>query len=451
MTSTLSNYDAMSLETLERALKDVPGYAAWHRFDPGRHAPLDQRYAALPVLTKQELRAHFPEGFIPPGRDLRAGLANGDVEYAKTSGSTDDQVTLVFHARWWEASERAAWALNSHARRVATGSHREAVLASPRCVGPGYTDRVLSVRERTLGRHLYLNQKINPATWTDADVRRMAAELQDYRPVVIEGDPAYLAAFARRTEQAGLAVYQPDLIFLTYSYPSRAYLRRIRSVFKAPVASSYGSTETGHVFMECEAGRLHQNTAHCRVDFDPWLPRYGGPAFGRLLVTVFQNPWFAVLRFDTGDVARMDDRGPCPCGRTDGLTLASIDGRVKDVTFTSAGDAVTVDRLDRVLSSLDWLEAWQMDCLSPLGFLLRVQTGGDSPADAIRAEAAGRLRDIYGPSCDIEVQEVDALEPEESGKFRFVRSRFPVDHTVLNGTRRTPPPDESVLSVIRFP
>jgi len=450
MTLPPSDHDALSLETLNLALGHVPGYAPWRRFDPGRHVPLDQRYAALPVLTKQELRAHFPHGFIPHGRDLQAALASGEVEFAKTSGSTDDQVTLVFHAPWWEASERAAWQLNARSAAIATGSHREVVLASPRCVGPGYTERPLSVAERTLGRHLYLNQKMNPATWTDADVARMAAELNEYQPVALEADPAYLAPFASRVERAGLAIHQLQIIFLTYSYPSRAYLRRIRRVFAAPTVSSYGSTETGHVFMQCEEGRLHQNTAHCRVDFEPWQSRYGGPTLGRLLVTVFHNPWFAVLRFDVGDVAHLDERGRCPCGRTDGLTLASIDGRTKDVTFTPEGEPVTVDRLDRALSGVEGLDAWQLDHRAAREFSLRIHTDA-SPTGRVRDAAAERLREIYGASCQVEVQAVASLEAESSGKFRFVRSGFPVDHTVLYGAHHPSATDESPFSVVHFP
>ena len=425
-----TDHEALSVKTLEFALRHVSGYASWREFDPGRRFAADQRYAALPALTKEELRAHFPNGFIPHGRDLQSGLANGEVEFAKTSGSTDDQVTLVFHAPWWEASERAAWQLNGHAVRLATGAHREAVLASPRCVGPGYNEQPLPVSRRTLGRHLYLNQKINPATWTEGDVRRMAEELNEYQPVTLEGDPAYLAAFARRIAAAGLAVWQPQLIFLTYSFPSRIYLRQIRRVFRAPTASSYGSTETGHVFMECEAGRLHQNVEHCRVDFQPWLPRYGGPVLGHMLVTVFHNPWFAVLRFDIGDAARLDHRGPCPCGRTAGLTLASIDGRVKDVTFTPGGEAITVDRLDQALAEIAGVAGWQLDLGTPRDMRLRVLTD-ETPSDETKRQAADILRRIYGDACRIEVETGASLDAEASGKFRFVRSLFPVDHSVL--------------------
>jgi phenylacetate-CoA ligase len=426
----LAPYQRLSRKTLESALKDVPGYASWRSFDPGPCAPLDERFAALPALTKQELREHFPAGFIARGRNLEKGISSGAVEFAQTSGSTDDQVTLVFNRSWWEASERAAWGLNAHAQSVADGNHREVVLASPRCVGPGFSPTPLTVAERTVGRHLYVNQKINPASWTARDVRRMAQEINNYEPPALEGDPAYLAAFARRIAELDIEIFQPRLIFLTYSYPSRIYLRQIRNAFSAPLVSSYGSTETGHVFLACEAGRLHQNSEHCRVDFIPWLPRHGGPQRGHMLVTVFRNPWFHVLRFDIGDVARLDECGPCPCGRDRGLTLAAIEGRVADVTFSGEGQAVTVDDLDAVLSMIAGLTAWQLDLLEPGAMRLRVMAKPGAARQACR-DARELLRGIYGSSAAIEVAVEKAVRHENSGKFRFCRPSLRFDHEIL--------------------
>jgi phenylacetate-CoA ligase len=431
----LSRYRRRSREALELALADVPGYASWRRFDPGPRVGVDQRYAALPALTKRELREHFPAGFVPRQRELGPGLAAGEVEFAQTSGSTDDRVTLVFNPAWWEASERSAWGLNRHAQKVADGRHREVVLASPRCVGPGFSPKPLSVAERTIGRHLYVNQKINPAVWTDNDVRRMAGEINDFAPPALEGDPAYLAAFARRIIELGIKVAQPRLIFLTYSYPSRVYLRQVRAAFSSPLLSSYGSTETGHVFMECEAGRLHQNSEHCRVDFLPWLFRHGGPGRGRILVSVFQNLWFSVLRFDIGDVARLDERGPCPCGRREGMVLRAIEGRLADVTFDHEGNAVTVDDLDAVLAKVPGVAGWQLDLPRPGQMRLRLQAEAGAARRACR-EARERLKEIYGERAQIEAAAGKALQHEASGKIRFTRTAYPVDHALLWRSKR---------------
>ncbi len=430
---TSPNYAKLSLSCLETALSSVPGYSNWQTIDPGPNTPVDQRYAALPTLTKQHLRDNFPSGFIPKSLDFQQGMASGEIELAQTSGSTDDMVTIVFHPPWWEASECAAWQLNTHAKQIATGSHREVVIASPRCVGPGYSPAHLPQSARTLGRHLYLNQKINPASWTDDDVRRMADELAAYEPLTMEGDPAYLAAFARRATLLNLSLFQPRLIFLTYSYPSRLYRRQIRSAFTAPQTSSYGSTETGHVFLECEAGRFHQNVSQCRVDFDPWHPRHGPAPRGRLLVSVFHNPWFAVLRFDIGDVALLDTRGPCPCGRHEGLTLASIDGRTKDVTFSPSGQAITVDDVDATLAMVTGIEGWQLDVEKQDAFMLRILTNNPT-AQATLQECHDRLQELYGGNISVNVRPCQQLEHEHSGKFRFARASIPVNHASLWST-----------------
>jgi len=431
----LASYQRLSRQTLEFALREVPGYFAWRRCDPGPRSPVDDRYAALPALTKRELREHFPAGFVPSQRELGPGLAAGEVEFAHTSGSTEDRVALVFNPAWWEASERAAWGLNQHARRVADGRHPEVVLASPRCVGPGFSPKPLTVAERTIGRHLYVNQKINPVSWNAHDIRRMVGEINDYAPLALEGDPVYLAAFARRVAELDIPVNQPRLIFLTYSYPSRVYLRQIQAVFTAPLVSSYGSTETGHVFMECEAGRLHQNLEHCRVDFLPWLPRHGGPGRGHMLVTVFHNSWFVVLRFDIGDVARLDDRGPCPCGRKAGLTLAAIEGRVADVTFDAEGKVVTVNDLDTVLAQLPGLTGWQLDLPAPAAMRLRVTAEPGAARQTCR-QARELLKRIYGDGAKIEAAAEKALQHESSGKIRFTRTTYPVDFASLWRNRK---------------
>ena len=66
--NTPGNDNELSLAVLERALARVPGYAAWKPLDPGPGVPVDRRYAALPVLTKQNLRDHFPRGFVDSKR-----------------------------------------------------------------------------------------------------------------------------------------------------------------------------------------------------------------------------------------------------------------------------------------------------------------------------------------------------------------------------------------------
>ncbi len=403
---------------LEQALGATPFYAAWRAADPGLAAPVLSRYAALPALTKADIRAHFPEGFVPAGVDFETELQSGRTSYVSTSGSTADRVTLFWSQAWWDHSERASWKLNAHLRRVADGAHREAVLASPRCVGPCREGDALPVGKRTLGRLLFLNQTVNPASWTDGDRCRMLGELAAFRPAVLEADPFYLAALAAFALDRRLPVYQPAVITFTYSFPAQVFLNVIRQVFTAPLVSSHGSTETGYVFMECEHGRMHQNTDSCHVDFVPLESRVSGTVLGRLLVTPFGHPVQSFVRFDVGDLAERSPTQPCLCGRREGLTLERIVGRSADVTLTRDGRRVTVADADAVLAEEPAVRGFQID-QSDAGELrvrlvLAPHAAGDVPRRAER-----RLADLY--DFPVVAEAVAALEHEASGKVRLAR------------------------------
>ena len=271
------DYERRSLETLETALGHTPIYESWKSLDPGPGHGVDIRYHSLPVLTKDDIRAHFPYGVVPRGLDLDAALARGEVSFVRTSGTADEALDNIWNQQWWDASERASWKLNSVAARVATGLHPEAILASALSVGPRSEDGPITRERRMLGRFLFLNEFWTTAEWPEGHERRILEELADYQPAVFEANPSLLARLARFAWRTGATVYQPPLITLTYEFPSALQLRAIRRVFRSPIASSYGSTEAGYVFMECEHGRLHQNFEFCRVDFAPPHRSVGGP------------------------------------------------------------------------------------------------------------------------------------------------------------------------------
>jgi phenylacetate-CoA ligase len=415
---------------LDLALDQAPFYESWRPRDPGQTIPVDARYAALPVLTKRDLRAHMPRGFVPRPRDFQTGIATGEIELVSTSGTSEDRASIVWHQPWWDASEHSAASLYQGLDRVINGSQREAVLTTPLCAGTVCHIGELTQAERTLGRLLFLNQKADPNHWTPADKNRMLEELRLFEPDVLEADPAYLAILARYAAETGAPAPKPRFISLTYEFPSRVHYRQIRRLFpNTPILSSYGSTETGHVFTECEQGRFHQNAAFCRVDFQPFRNGRGAEHVGRIFISILNNPWMALVRFDVGDLIRLST-DPCPCGRTRGLTALAIEGRTRDLTFTVGGEAVTGGQVDRAIGDLEGLLAYQVEQPGPGTYRFR---GVVEPAfeKQLFAEAEARLRGLYGDTARITTQRESAIGAEQSGKFRLTRTLFPWDTTDL--------------------
>jgi phenylacetate-CoA ligase len=414
-----------SVAELERALGATPAYAAWRDRDPGPAASIDERYAALPATTKAWMQAESFRRFVPAGADIDAALENEDVEIVLTSGTNDVPTPLVWCQDWWDASERASWLLNAHASKVATGTHREAVLASPLCVGPGVQDGPLSMQERTMETFLFINEDPDVARWTDETVLRMHGELLRFEPAVLEADPWYLAAFCARAERLGLRLPPPKLVVFTYALPSKVHLGRIARALPVPMASSYGSTEAGYVFFSCEEGRMHQSVPFCRVDLVPLSAKIGDPHVAKPLLTPFGNPWMCLLRLDVGDLVRPATQ-PCACGRTDGLVLDRIEGRVDDATLRPDGRIVCAAALDDAIALAACSEnivSYQVDQVGQRDYVLRAMTTGAIDPPALRA----CLRDAYGQAASVTVEHVDALRPEPSGKYLRARARFDVD------------------------
>jgi phenylacetate-coenzyme A ligase PaaK-like adenylate-forming protein len=408
------------------ALESIPLYADrssgvdW----PASREPISHADATkgllreLPILSKQDIRLHFPKRLLPMGFDWRAAVERNEAVLVATSGTTDERLQLLWEEGWWEKQERAALCLHPQVRRVLSRDYREAVLTSPLCSGTTCHSGPTPIEERTIDNLLFLNQRGDPSYWTDGDVRTMVTELNAFRPDGIEADPAYLAELCRRARRLGLAVAQPSYVTLSYEFTSGLHLREIATTLRAPLLNLYGSTETGVLFMQCERGLLHHNQGWSHVELVPsGLP--GAPsALARLLVTSLTNRFTPLLRYDIGDLALVEAAG-CDCGAGGGWVLRSIEGRVKDVTTTTAGESVTVGAVDRRMSATAGLAAYQV--VQERGRTLVRWVAGDEarPEAEIERELRDHGRALYGEDARIECRRERFIAPEASGKYRL--------------------------------
>jgi phenylacetate-coenzyme A ligase PaaK-like adenylate-forming protein len=310
--------------------------------------------------------------------------------------------------------------------KVATGEHNEAILVNPKNVGIISDDRDLPMEKRRLGRFLFLNEKTDLLSWSSVLMDRMIRELNSFQPAVLEANPSYLARLCRYAANQDIQLYQPGMITFTYEYPTNFHYRQIRQVFSTPIASSYGTTETGYVFMQCEQGYFHQNSEFCRVDFQPFKREHGGPLLGRILVTPFNNPWSYIVRFDTGDIVCLEETGKCACGRNSGLILSSLAGRKINLTLTCSGRLVTLRELDNAVGTLDGISQYKLIQSGPCAYELHLVSCRLDKVD-VNDEARAILKSLYGQEANITVIFEQDIPPESSGKYLISRTLFPID------------------------
>jgi len=426
-------YYTRSFIALNTALSKIAAYRHWNKLDPGENFPIDQRFAALPSLTKKDIRDNFPQRLLPAGTDLESAIASGEIELVNTSGTTEDGVINIWNQKWWDASEQASWKLNSYTAKVMTGEHQEAILANPLNVGIISNNVNLSFEKRRLARFLYLNEKTDPTQWTGSLMQRMVDEINSFKPKTLEANPSLLARLSRFISSNNLRVYQPDIITFTYEYNTITHLRQINKAFIGPFSSSYGTTETGYVFMQCEAGNFHQNIDFCRVDFQPLKPEQGGPLLGKILVTPFDNPWNYFIRFDTGDLATLEASGVCPCGRNSGVILSSLNGRWANLTLTRDGRLITLSELDQRMSNLEGVEEYKLIQKDEMTYEILLVCSEEKRIKLIR-ETKNILKNLYGKDAVVIVILGHDITLERSGKYLISKALFPIDQKIYLDT-----------------
>ncbi len=366
-------------------------------------------FEQLPFTGKQEIRRDFPENFLRPGQTLDRLLEQNLVELEHTSGTSDDQLSVLFKRGWWDHQEERALRLNPFVSRILDGQPdaRRATLTTPACNGRVCFSAWLSRANRIAGKTLFVNQSRIPFLLKDEEMARMAAEIADWAPQFLEVDPVHGAWFALFCERQGIRFPSLRFVLCSYEFLSVVHRRILQRVFDVPVFNLYGSTETGHLLMEDERGRMEP--CYENVFLEVIEPDEQGR--GELVVTTLTNDYMPLIRYRIGDLVERQER---PYG-----TAYIVHGRLRDLLGDSAGRRVTTWEVDQCFNGVGGIAHYQLrqakDGLCSLRF---VPDGNGPPAKELK-NLVSRLEILLQPSERIEVEAMSLLPPTPSGKFRL--------------------------------
>jgi phenylacetate-CoA ligase len=129
---------------------------------------------------------------------------------------------------------------------------------------------------------------------------------------------------------------------------------------------------------------------------------------------------FPFIRYRTGDFGVLDTQ-LCACGR--GLPLLrEIQGRSTDFVVAADGTPMHGLALIYVIRDLPGIAAFKI--IQETAMLTRVQiVPGDSFDAATTHTIVQGLRARLGANVEVTVEEVAAIAPEASGKYRYVVSK----------------------------
>ena len=393
---------------LRHANDCVPYYHDLFRrigFDPRAMTSLAE-LTRLPFLTKAEIRANT--------ESLKSSAATG-LARSNTGGSSGEPLVFFLGKERVSHDVAAKW----RATRwwgVDVGDREIVVWGSP--IELGAQDRARRLRDALFRTHLL------PAfAMSDANLDHFADTIRAVRPSMLFGYPSALAHIARHAMTHGVALNTLGIkvAFVTSERLYDDQRAAIESAFGCPVANGYGGRDAGFIAHTCPQGGMHITAEDIVVEtIGPDDRPVGAGASGEIVVTHLASGDFPFIRYRTGDFGILDTKA-CPCGR--GLPLLrEIQGRSTDFVVAADGTVMHGLALIYVIRDLAAVAAFKITQESRT--LTRVEIVPGEGYGPVTQQAIVRgLQARLGAEVSVNVEEVPAIAPEASGKYRYVVSK----------------------------
>ena len=379
-------------------------------FRRNRLTPADFRgigdLAAIPVLTKTLIRANT--GALrarDAGRLMRynTGGSSGEplIFYMGLDRVSHDVAAKWRATRWWD---------------VDIGDPEVVVWGSP--VELGAQDWMRTLRDR-----VFRSTLLPAFDMSEKNLDRFIARIRARRPAMLFGYPSAIAHIARHAAARKQALNDLGIrvVFVTSERLYAEQRADIERTFGCAVANGYGGRDAGFVAHECPSGGMHITAEDIIVEIadGEGTPQPAGVA-GEIVVTHMATREFPFIRYRTGDVGVLDEK-MCACGR--GLPLIKeIQGRTTDFVVAQDGTVMHGLALVYVLRDVPGIAKFSIvqESIQHTRVLLVVDADFDwSNVNRIREGMGRRL----GPDVRIDVDCVDDIPVEPSGKFRYVTSK----------------------------
>lgn len=373
-------------------------------FDP-RALTSVRDLAALPLLTKSEIRAHVDElkaqGHGPITRYNTGGSSGEPLVFFIGKGRKSHDVAAKWRAtRWWG---------------VDIGDPEAVIWGSP--IEHGTQDRIRQLRDGLLRSELLPAFEMSEAR-LDGFIRT----LQRQRPRMLFGYPSALTHIAKHAQRRGIALdgLGVKVAFVTSERLYDDQRQAISKAFACPVANGYGGRDAGFIAHECPQGGMHLTTEDIVVET---VDAQGQPTpqgvAGEIVVTHMATIDFPFIRYRTGDVGTLSG-ATCACGR--GLPLLQdLQGRTTDFVVAADGTVMHGLALIYVIRDLPGIRSFKVTQHTRTHTEVQLVPEGTLDASVSPRIVAG-FRQRLGPDVSVDVRTVEQIAPEKSGKYRYIVS-----------------------------
>ncbi len=265
--------------------------------------------------------------------------------------------------------------------------------------------------------------RFDPSSVDDVYLDDFYEEFRQYKPKFIKSFPNSLMIFAEYLNRTGKYVEGIEAITCTgenlYKYQKDLF----ESVFQAPVYEKYGTKESGVIAAEC----LKRQGLHVYSDgvYVELLNEKGESVregeMGRIVITDLFNKAMPMIRYEIGDLAICGGNGICECGVALPV-LRQILGRDRDILLDESNNPKPGYLFVEVVNKANLDVKFQIVQKSDMSIYVYYE--GERLAKSVEEMLRIKFKSIVGDKIEVSLLQVDEIELDKSGKYRYVKSEM---------------------------
>ncbi|MCK9246992.1 MAG: hypothetical protein M0P11_08595 [Anaerolineaceae bacterium] len=244
--------------------------------------------------------------------------------------------------------------------------------------------------------------------------------LTDFSPEYLVGFPSSVYDICMMAKERGLS-YKGVVkaFFPTAETVLPQHRAVIGEVLGCPLIDQYASSEGAPFILECENGRLH---IHPLTGIFEVVDENLQPAQeGEILVTSFSTRGTPLIRYRIGDRIKLAPNGErCACGSHFPL-VEFIDGRSSDFIWSPENGKVNLGNISNCTKDAPGIICFQVVQEQESAVNVKLVKGREF-TERDEASFIQALEARLGKAMTINVEYVDEITREKSGKFRIVKN-----------------------------
>jgi len=255
------------------------------------------------------------------------------------------------------------------------------------------------------------------------DTESQLEAILELRPQIIRSYASALKNLAIEIQDHKIKGISPRIVFSTAELLTRKDREFIASVFKSNVFDYYACLESGIIAWECKQhSGYHINSDNVIVEFikEDGTPAQAGEE-AEVVITSLNSYTMPFIRYKLDDIGVLSDER-CPCGITLPL-MKIIAGRTNDCIILPSGRRISPFFLTGLLRDISGINQFQIVQQRIDKIKLNIVKNHRFSIETI-SKLRENCNNILKANIEIEINIVEKIDNNNSGKFQVVRSEI---------------------------